>query len=38
MRNENEEEDDDLKVDTTKIKISLQCSFTCMKLQVPVKG
>ena len=31
-------EDDDIKVDTTKIKISLQCSFTCLRLQVPVKG
>ena len=28
----NEEEDDDLKVDTTKIKISLLCSITCMRL------
>ena len=25
-------EDEDIQVDTTKIKISLQCSFTCMRL------
>lgn len=34
----NEEADDDLQVDTTKIKISLLCSFTCLRLEVPVKG